>query len=108
MFNLRRQQTKTKVLEDLSSELLFVDDCALAAHSQQDLQVITDHFADACKLFGLTISLGKTEVMYQPAPGKSYIPPVLTIEGYTLKAVSNFFTLVAPCLRMHTSTKKLA
>ncbi|XP_071849182.1 uncharacterized protein [Apostichopus japonicus] len=34
LFNLRRLQTKPKVLEDLSSELLFVDDCALAAHSQ--------------------------------------------------------------------------
>ena len=47
-------------------ELLFADDCALVAHSSEDLQEITSHFASADKDFGLTISLKKTEVLYQP------------------------------------------
>ena len=40
----------------------FADDCALVAHSLEDLQ-ITSHFASAAKDFGLTISLKKTEAL---------------------------------------------
>ena len=90
LFNLRRLQAKSKVFEALVRELLFADDCALAAHTQEDLQLIMNQFAEACKLFGLTISLKKTEVMHQPKPGKPYVAPVITIDGYTLKAVDKF------------------
>ena len=35
---------------------------------ESDLQIIVNKFAEASSLFGLTISLGKTEVLFQPAP----------------------------------------
>ena len=41
----------------------------LMAHKESDLQLIVDKFVEASLLFGLTISLGKTEVLLQPSPG---------------------------------------
>ena len=63
LFNLRRL-LHTKTIEELITELLFVDGCALLAHSEGALQHIVNRFSDAAKNFGLTISLKKTEVLY--------------------------------------------
>ena len=49
-------------------DLLFADDCALVAHSLSKLQHHMGRFAYACKVFGLTISTKKTEIVYQPPP----------------------------------------
>ena len=69
---------------------LFADDCALKSISEDDMQQDVDKFAVACTNFGLTISIKKTEVMHQPAPGKTYIEPNITINGQCLKAVDKF------------------
>ena len=66
LFNLRRLLACTKTIEELITELLFADDCALLAHMEEALQHIVNRFSDAAKNFGLTISLKKTEVLYQP------------------------------------------
>ena len=49
-----------------------------------------DCFATAARRFGLTISIKKTEALYQPALGNVYSPPAITIEGQQLNAVENF------------------
>ena len=67
IFNLRRLTAKMKTLTDLIREALFADDCALMAHKPGDLQVMLSKFSEAANQFGLTISLGKTEVLFQPA-----------------------------------------
>ena len=41
------------------TELLFADDCALLAHTEEALQHIVNRFSDAAKNFGLNISLKK-------------------------------------------------
>ena len=74
LFDLRRLPAKTKSQQTLLREVLFADDCALVTHAQHDLQRILDRFSEASKLFGLIISLGKTEVLYQPTP---YSHPLL-------------------------------
>ena len=71
-------------------DLLFADDCALAACTEEDLQRLCDSFSNASRRFGLTISIKKTEVLYQPARGNAYVPPSISIEGKQLKAVDNF------------------
>lgn len=43
-------------------EVLFADDCTLVAHAEAGLQLTLNRFSDVSKLFGLTISLSKTEL----------------------------------------------
>ena len=40
--------------------------------------------------YDLTISTKKTEVVHQPAPGKSYNEPPITVVGQKLKVVGKF------------------
>ena len=80
----------SKVSMSTIRDLLFADDCALAACSLESLQHLCDNFASAARRFGLTISIKKTEAMYQPPPGVSYEAPVVTIDGARLNAVSIF------------------
>ena len=47
---------------------------------------ILDRFSNSCELFGLTISLKKTQVMGQATPG----PPARNIKGAELKVVHQF------------------
>ena len=90
LFNLRRLQAHTKTLEQLIRELLFADDAALVAHTETALQRVTSCFAEATQLFGLEVSLKKTEVLHQPAPQEAYCPPHITIGETELKAVQQF------------------
>ncbi|KAK3731248.1 hypothetical protein RRG08_025791 [Elysia crispata] len=59
------------------------------AHSVSALQRIVK-FAEASRLFGLTISLGMTEVLFQPSPLSTGRPPSITIEETELMAVDEF------------------
>ena len=40
-----------------------------------------DQVSDSCDSYDLTISIKKTEVVYQPAPGKPYKEPTVTMKG---------------------------
>ena len=90
LFNLRRLQAHTKTLEQLIQDLLFADDAALVAHTERALQCLTSCFAEAAQLFGLEVSLKKTEVLHQPAPREEYRPPHISIGETELKAVHQF------------------
>ena len=90
LFDLRRLTAKTKTLKRLLLEALFADDCALMAHKEHHLQVIVDKFSEATKKFGLTISLSKTEVLFQIAPATSPQQPCINIDGTQLKNVESF------------------
>jgi hypothetical protein len=90
LFNLRRLKAVTKVKETVIREFLFADDCALCACTEEQMQKEMDRFSQACDNFGLTISTKKTEVLYQPAPGKQYKEPQVMVKGQTLNAVNNF------------------
>ena len=68
LFNLPRFLARTKTIEELVTELLFADDYALLAYMEEALQHIVNRFSHSAKNFGLTISLKKTEVLYQPPP----------------------------------------
>ena len=90
IFNLQRLKAKTKTTELLVRDLLFTDDCALIAHSIKDIKRITDSFAKVAHRCGLTISLKKTEVMFQPKPGTNHVPPNIVIDNVPLNAVDKF------------------
>ena len=40
--------------------------------------------------YDLTVSIKKTEVVYQPAPGKPYKEPTITMKGQRLQVVDKF------------------
>ena len=65
--------------------MLFADDAALTSHSDGGLQQLVTCFSHACKEFGLTISLKKTNVMAQGAE-----TPNIVIDGCPLEVVENF------------------
>ena len=90
LFDLRRLNAKTKCLQELIQEALYADDCALLAHNERDLQMMVDKFSQASKLFGLTINISKTEVLYQPAPNTNPQEPTITIDGTRLKNIDSF------------------
>ena len=90
LFNLRRLQAHTKTFQRLIRDLLFADDAALVAHTERALQRITTCFAESAQLFGLEVSLKKTEVLHQPAPKEAYHAPNITIGETVLKPVQQF------------------
>ena len=50
-------------------------------------------FPSACKMLGLEISLKKTVVMFQPAPGSAYVEPSIFVDDTKLKVVEKFVYL---------------
>ena len=98
LFNIAHCPAKTKVREVLIREMLFAGDAALTSHTESGLQQLVSRLSAACKEFGLTISLKKTNVMAQ---GTDH-PPNITINGYMLEAVCNFTYLGSSISRSRT------
>ena len=103
LFNQQRFKAKTLLRQAIIRDLLFADDAALCATSREKVQLLVDKFSAACKAFGLTISIKKTEVIHQPRPtpkqvhGVKQRPPVhnfpefpIKVDGKDLKYVKSF------------------
>ncbi|TWW71520.1 putative RNA-directed DNA polymerase from transposon X-element [Takifugu flavidus] len=86
LFTLARLKAKTKVRPLVIRDMLFADDAAVVAHSQEHLQTLMDNFSHACQDFSLVISLNKTKTMGQGTEN----PPSITINNYTLEAINTF------------------
>ena len=54
------------------------------------MQKGVDQVSDSFDSYDLTISIKKTEVVYQPAPGKHYKEPIITMKGQRLQVVDKF------------------
>ena len=92
-YKLQRLKAKSKVTVSAVQDLLFADDCSLNAATHDEMQKSMDLFATACTDFGLTISTKKTEVLYQPPPGRPYQEPSITVNGEKLVAAEKFVYL---------------
>ncbi|ELT96925.1 hypothetical protein CAPTEDRAFT_203297 [Capitella teleta] len=93
LFNLQRLKAKTKTHVGRVCELLFADDCALNATNTADMQRSVNLFSAACDNFGLTISIKKTEVMHQPAPGQPNQYPCVTVNDLRAERARDCFHL---------------
>ena len=62
----------------------------LNVSTEQMMQRVMDCFSKACDNFGLTISTKKTEAMDQPATGKPYQEPRITVKEQDLQAIEDF------------------
>ena len=90
LFYLRRLQTKSKVQTEVLSEFLFADDMEKGVPTEEKMQEGVDQVSDSCESYDLTISITKNEVLYQPAPGKPYKEPTITVKGQRLQVVDKF------------------
>ena len=54
------------------------------------MQKGVDQVSDSCDSYDLTISIKKTPVVYQPAPGKPYKEPTITVKGQRQQVVDEF------------------
>ena len=90
LFNLKRLQAKSKVQGEVLDEFLFADDMAKDAPTEEKVQKGVDRVSDSCDSYDLTISIKKTEVVYQPAPGKPYKEPNITVKDQRLQVVDKF------------------
>ena len=84
LFNIARLRARTKAYVVLIRELLFADDAALTSHSEEGLEHLVDKLSHACKEFGLTISLKKTNILAQGAESPQ------TSTSTTLEVVDTF------------------
>ena len=74
-------------------EFLFAHDMAKGAPTEDKMQKGVDQVSDSCGSYDLTISIKKTEVVYQPAPEKLYKEPTITVKGQRLQVVDKFIYL---------------
>jgi hypothetical protein len=86
LFSLKEPQSHTK---NARTDFFYADDAALVATSERALQLITSCFAEAAQMFGLEVSLKKTEV-HQPAPLEAQQLPHITIGETVLNYVQQF------------------
>ena len=90
LFNLRRLQAKSKVQTAVLDGFLFAGDMAKSASTEEKMQKGVGQVSDSCDSYDLTISIKKTEVVYQPAPGKPYKETAITVKGQRLQVVDKF------------------
>ena len=76
---------QTEVLD----EFLFADDMAKGAPTEEKMQKGVDQVSDSCDSYDLTISIKKTEVVYQPAPRKPYRVSTITVRNTQKKKIKN-------------------
>ena len=89
LFNLRRLQAKSEVQTEVQDEFLFADDMAKGAQKKRKCRKVWIKYLIHVTAY-LTISIKKTEVVYQLAPGKPYKEPTITVKGQRLQVVDKF------------------
>ena len=99
-FNLRRLQAKSKVQKEVLGEFLFADDMAIGALTEEKMQKDVDQVSDSCDNYDHTISVKKSEVVCQSAPGKPYKEPTITVKGQRLQVIDKFTYLESTLSRV--------
>ena len=81
LYNLARLRSEKHTRKNCIRELLYANNSALVSNNLEEVQEITNRFADAAKLFGLKINVSKTEFLFQPAPDTTYpTHPTVTVD----------------------------
>ena len=66
LFNLWGLLARTKTIEELILSCCLLTTASFLPTQRKPYSTLVNRFSDAAKNFGLTISLKKTEVLYQP------------------------------------------
>ena len=78
---------------EVPDEFHFADDMTKGAPTEEKMQKGVDEVSDSCDNYYLKISIKKTEVVYQPAPGKPYKEPTIIVKCHRLQVVDKFTNL---------------
>ena len=70
---------KSRVPTEVLDEFLFADDMAKGAPTEERMQKGVDQVSNSRDSYDLAISIKKTEVIYQSAPGKPYKEPAIIV-----------------------------
>ena len=81
-------------------EFLFAGDMTKGAPTEETMQKGVNQVSDSCDSYDLTISIKKTQVVYQPTPGKPYKEPTITVKGQRLQVVDKFTSLKSTLSRV--------
>ncbi|KAJ2942940.1 hypothetical protein O0L34_g15130 [Tuta absoluta] len=98
LFNINLLKSATKRNDLIARELLYADDAALVANSEEHLQELITRFGRACEMFSMSVNARKTVIMVQ---GTDYKPNI-KLNGATLEVVDSF------CYLGSTTTSKLS
>ena len=90
VFNLGRLKARTKVARDYITELQYADDCALVAHTPEDLQQSITALCNIYSAMGLAVNTDKTEVLHQWYNTDHPAPPEIRIGQTVLKTTDQF------------------
>ena len=90
VFNLSRLKSRTKICTDSVTELQYADDCALVAHTPEDLQAAITALSRIYSALGLVVNTDKTEVLYQWYDTGPPTPPEIYIDEIALKTQHQF------------------
>lgn len=86
LFHVNLLKYKKNRYEVLVRELLYADDAALVANSEEELQELVERFSHACKVMSMSVNSKKTVVMTQ---GNDESPNI-TLNGVSLRVVDSF------------------
>ncbi|XP_076047241.1 uncharacterized protein LOC143028757 [Oratosquilla oratoria] len=91
LLNLTRFKSKTKTITKSLLEFQYADDNCVEALRENHLQQVLNAFHHAYTKLGLSISIKKTQILYQPSPctlGDNL--PTIQLDGTSLENVNNF------------------
>ena len=83
-------QAKFKVQTEVLDEFHFADNMAKGAPTEDKMEKGVDQVSDSYDSYDFTIGIKKTEMVYQPAPGKPYKKPTITVKAQRLQVVDKF------------------
>ncbi|BHF57062.1 hypothetical protein SprV_0100000300 [Sparganum proliferum] len=86
----RRMHFQSCASTNTDHELLFVDNCALNATTEGDMEKSADIFSTDCKKFGLIINTEKTVARQQPPPKTAHNAPQVTVDKTQMQMVDSF------------------
>ena len=81
LFNLSRIKAKTKAMKTAVIDIQYADNCAIFAHSAEELQTSLDLLTENYQSLGLSNNIKKTKVIHQPTPGINAGPPEIKVSG---------------------------
>ena len=78
---------------EVLDEFVFADDMAQGVPTEEKMQKGVDKVSVSCDSYNLTIGIKKTELVYQPAPGRPYKELTITVKDQQMQIADKLIYL---------------